>query len=467
MSSPAPPIPSDDMLAAILLGVSTIFESLGRGLICLNSSFQIVHASSGLDDFLGEGTCDALIGRKIESVLGNDLFGPDGTIRKALSAGERREGWGATFQTDGIQPRLVSITAAPVQHKNPEICDPRVAFVIVIRPTEEDAQQSAATSTIFSGLIARSSSMLRIFSLIEHLSESDATVLISGESGTGKELIARAIHVHSPRRRGPFVAVNCGALPGELLESELFGHVRGAFTGAVRDRNGRFELANGGTIFLDEIGDMPLHLQVKLLRVLQEKTFERVGDSHTRSTDARIIAATNKDLPKAVLDGEFREDLYYRLRVVPISIPPLRDRREDVEPLIRHLFSRVSRRHDRAVILSPDALRDLLAYNWPGNVRELENALEYAVAVSQTQTIHPQDLPLEITAAEPSDRPASRPTASMDHLQSQAPSAETPEYERIRATLDQYQWRRAEAAQALGMSRTTLWRKMRELGLTR
>ncbi len=467
MSSMGEPIPSDDQLAAILLGVSTIFESIGRGLICLNSSFQVVHASSGLDDFLGEGTCDAVIGKKVEAVLGVDLFGPDGSIRKALSAGERREGWGATFQTDDIQPKLVSITAAPVQHKNPEICDPRVAFVVVIRPTEEDVLQASATSTIFSGLIARSSSMLRIFSLIEHLSESDATVLISGDSGTGKELIARAIHVHSPRRRGPFVAVNCGALPGELLESELFGHVRGAFTGAVRDRNGRFELAKGGTIFLDEIGDMPLHLQVKLLRVLQEKTFERVGDSHTRSTDARIIAATNKDLPKAVLDGEFREDLYYRLRVVPISVPPLRSRREDIEPLIRHLFSRVSRRHDRAVILSPEAMRDLLSYDWPGNVRELENALEYAVAVSQTQTIHPQDLPLEITATDPLHQPNPPQSPSADHRQTQAPLAATPEYERIRATLDQYHWRRAEAAEALGMSRTTLWRKMRELGLTR
>jgi transcriptional regulator with GAF, ATPase, and Fis domain len=263
------------------------------------------------------------------------------------------------------------------------------------------------------------------------------------------------------------VAVNCGALPGELLESELFGHVRGAFTGAVRDRNGRFELAKSGTIFLDEIGDMPLHLQVKLLRVLQEKTFERVGDSHSRSTDARIIAATNKDLPKAVLEGEFREDLYYRLRVVPISIPPLRNRREDIEPLIRHLFSRVSRRHDRAVILSPEAMRDLLSYDWPGNVRELENALEYAVAVSQTQTIHPQDLPLEITATNPLHQPAPPQTASVDHPRTQASAAATPEYERIRATLDQYQWRRAEAAEALGMSRTTLWRKMRELGLTR
>ena len=463
MPSDFEPIPSDDQLAAILLGVSTIFESLGRGLICLNSSFQVVHGSSGLDDFLGSGTRDSILGRRIESILGDDLFGPEGSIRKALAAGERREGWGATFQTGQLPPSLVSITAAPVVHKNPEICDPRVAFVVVLRPTEEDVLQAAAAPTIFSGLVARSNSMLRIFSLIERLSESDATILISGESGTGKELIARAIHVHSPRRRGPFVAVNCGALPGELLESELFGHVRGAFTGAVRDRNGRFELAKSGTIFLDEIGDIPLHLQVKLLRVLQEKTFERVGDSHTRSTDARIIAATNRDLQKAVLDGDFREDLYYRLRVVPISVPPVRQRREDIEPLVRHLFSRVSRRHDRAVLLSPEAMRALLGYDWPGNVREIENAIEYSVAVCQGQTIHPQDLPLEITASETS-APATRHSHS---TRDQPSSSDSPEYERIRATLDRHQWRRAEAAEELGMSRTTLWRKMRELGLSR
>ena len=306
--------------------------------------------------------------------------------------------------------------------------------------------------------------MLRIFKLIEQLSESDATVLITGESGTGKELVARATHVHSPRRRSPFVAVNCGALPGELLESELFGHVRGAFTGAVRDRTGRFALAEDGTIFLDEVGDLPLPLQVKLLRVLQEKTYERVGESQSQTTGARIIAATNKDLRQAVLDGTFREDLYYRLRVVPLVIPPLRERREDIEPLTNHLLSRVSRRHDRSVRLSPDAMRALLRYSWPGNVRELENALEYAVAVSRGQTLHPRDLPVEVTGT---DSFASIPTPASIAPTSEAPvdPPTLPERERILRALDSHQWRRTETAASLGMSRTTLWRKMREYGL--
>jgi len=317
--------------------------------------------------------------------------------------------------------------------------------------------------------------MMRIFELIEHLAESDATVLLTGESGTGKELVARAIHVHSPRSKGPFVAVNSGAIPQDLLESELFGHVRGAFTGAVRDRVGRFELASGGTIFLDEVGDIPVHLQVNLLRVLQERTFERVGESESRISDARIIAATNKDLRQAILDDSFREDLYYRLRVVPIEVPPLRKRREDIEPLAHHLLARVGARHDRSVRLSPDAMRALLSHPWPGNVRELENSLEYAVAVSRSQTLHPQDLPLEVSGADPlpvtitrSYRPSPEPEPDPGPLP--GPGAEVsietePEYESIRSALEAHQWRRTEAAEALGMSRTTLWRKMREHGL--
>ena len=470
-------LPPDDLLASILEGVSTIFYSLGRSLICLNSNYQVVHASVGLNRFLGEGATDAVIGRPIEQILGVELFGPNGSMRRALSNGGIREGWGATLQVGEFQPRLVSITGAPVIHLNPEICDPRVAFVVVIRATEDDHDDATAAPTIFSGLIARSPKMHRIFSLIEHLSESDATVLITGESGTGKELIARATHVHSPRSKEPFIAVNCGALPGDLLESELFGHVKGAFTGAVRDRIGRFELAGKGTLFLDEVGDLPLPLQVKLLRVLQERAFERVGESESRTSSARIIAATNKDLRQAVLDEEFREDLYYRLRVVPLHIPPLRERREDIEPLARHLLSRINRRHDRSVRLAPDAMRALLRYNWPGNVRELENALEYAVADSRGQTLHAQDLPLEITGSETiADgivRTGSTPSVDRDVGEGFTPSRETArvsptttsERDRIRAALEAHQWRRTEAAEALGMSRTTLWRKMREYGL--
>ncbi len=234
--------------------------------------------------------------------------------------------------------------------------------------------------------------------------------------------------------------------------------MRGAFTGAVRDRAGRFEMANGGTLFLDEIGDLPLHLQVKLLRVLQERSFERVGDSHTRQSDARIIAATNADLHRAVQDGRFRDDLYYRLRVVPVEIPPLRDRREDIEPLARHLLGRVGARRGRALRFSPDAIRVLLQYSWPGNVRELENALEYAVAVCKGQTIHPEDLPMRAAEAV---RPPQTETAP-PHTAAPAAEAESGERQRLAVALQAHHWRRDETARALGVSRTTLWRLMRE-----
>ena len=264
------------------------------------------------------------------------------------------------------------------------------------------------------------------------------------------------------------MAVNCGALPGELLESELFGHVRGAFTGAVRDRAGRFEAAAGGTLFLDEVADMPLPLQVKLLRVLQERTFERVGESRTRKSDARIVAATNADLRRAVQEGLFREDLYYRLRVVPIEMPPLRARREDIEPLATFLLARVGARQGRALRFSPQVLRLLLEHDWPGNVRELENVLEFAVAVCKGQTILPDDLPGEVSAeyVEPEELQATAPVLPPNGSNgTSAGDVKEIDAARIRGALEACRWRRHKAAEILGISRTTLWRRMRDLGL--
>ncbi len=458
--------------ADALATVSVVFESLGRALICLDRRFEVVHASEGLDALAGEGVAGRILGRRAEEILGGALFGPGGSMRRALEAGNRREGWGATIRVGDARPRMVSISGAPLVRGDPDVCDPRVAYVVVVRAAELNDETGSAQPTMFSGLVARSASMLRVFRLVEHLAESDATVLVSGESGTGKELLARAIHIHSPRRSAPFVAVNCGALPGELLESELFGHVRGAFTGAVRDREGRFELASDGSLFLDEVGDIPLHLQVKLLRVLQERVFQRVGESTSRQSQARVIAATNRDLRRAVADGTFRDDLYYRLRVVPIEVPPLRDRREDIEPLARHLLDRVGRRHDRSLRFAPEALRSLLRYPWPGNVRELENALEYAVAVCRGQTVHLEDLPGELQKGEETAAPAGPQRRALDDASAAAGRAgpaerRTADGERLRLleVLEANRWRRAESAAALGVSRTTLWRKMREHGL--
>ena len=435
-----------------LVAVSTVFESFGRMLVCLDSSFRILHTSEVLDRMIGETAARALIGTPISRLVGEELFAAGGALRLALEGGERREGWRASIALPDGTLRLVSLSAAPLVHDRYGICDTRVAYILMIRPAEEDEAAGTISPVVFSGMIGRSPESLRLFHLVQNLQTSDATILLTGESGTGKEVLARAIHANSTRRDGRFVAVNCAALPSELLESELFGHVRGSFTGAVRDRIGRVEMASGGTLFLDEIGDMPLHLQAKILRFLQEKTFERVGESQTRKGDVRVVAATHLDLRKAIAEGRFRDDLYYRLRVVPIELPPLRSRREDIEPLAHYLLGRVGARHGRAMRFSPDALRALLRYSWPGNVRELENAIEYAVAVGCGQTIQPEDLPAEVTALEAETR-----------AQVCVPPAGERDF--LTLLLDKHHWRRDEVARTLGISRTTLWRRMREAGL--
>jgi DNA-binding NtrC family response regulator len=445
-------------------GVSAAFAALGRAFLCTDREFRVMHGSYMLDRVFGPGSVAAAEGRLLEELFGPELFGAGGVLRAALAHDERREGWRA-FLTIGAGRHLVSLTAAPFPTDPNVPCDPRVRYVLVIRPAAQDRDDSLGAPTVMGGLIARSPSMLRIFTLVENLRHTEATVLITGESGTGKELVARALHDQSPRSRGPFVAVNCGALPPELLESEMFGHTRGAFTGAVRDRVGRFEAASQGTLFLDEVGDLPLPLQVKLLRVLQDGTFERVGENQTRTSHARVIAATHVDVQRAVREGRFRSDLYFRLRVVPIDMPPLRQRREDIEPLAVALLARTCARHGRAVRFSPDALRSLMIHDWPGNVRELENAIEFGVAVCDGQTIMPEHLP-DLAALDPvvctgpqaaDAAPVGDPPAAFTVAPAGCSS--------LRRALDTHRWRRVETAAALGISRITLWRRMRDAGL--
>ena len=471
-TAPENPIPCEPLMnpltEAALHGITRALASVGRAFVCLDPSFRIVHVSTMLNDFLGEGVAAQLRGRPVEELLGEDLFGQSGQLRQALLEGQLREGWRATLRFANSNPRLVSITTAPMITDHSEICDPLVRYLILLRPAEEDA--SCPDTPIFcAGAVGCSPALQSIFRLVEALQHSEATVLITGESGTGKEVVARAIHQNSPRSSGQFVAVNCAALPADLLESELFGHVRGAFTGAVRDRVGRFELASKGTLFLDEIGDLPPQLQVKLLRVLQERQYERVGESDTRTTHARIIAATNADLRAASRQGKIREDLYYRLCVVPIEVPPLRARREDIPPLVQHLLNRTTSQRGLVRRISPQAMRMLLDYSWPGNVRELANVLEYAVAVARRETILPEDLPQEIS------HPASgtavggdllSDAASASDLSQHAPPEEgSSEAKRLQSALEKHHWKRADAARELGLSRSTLWRKIREFKL--
>ena len=249
----------------------------------------------------------------------------------------------------------------------------------------------------FHQVLSKNPGMHGIFELIGHVGQTSTTVLIEGETGTGKEMIARAIHQASAKRSGPLVAVNCAALPENLLESELFGHEKGAFTSAISQRKGRFELADGGTIFLDEVGDVPASMQAKLLRVLQERTFERVGGAESIEVDVRVIAATNRDLKQLVKEGKFREDLYYRLNVVKIDLPPLRDRQEDIPLLAQHFAAKYTRQGTPVVLIAPEAMDILVNFRWPGNIRQLENAIERACVTARDGTVKPENLPPEVT----------------------------------------------------------------------
>ncbi len=447
--------------------VDSVMASLGRYYVTLDAAFRVASASASLEDVVDVGG-DSLVGAPAERILGQELFGEDSPFRAQVRGGERREGVRATIHGRAGARVPVSLSVAPFETGGPCAGLPG-RYLVMIRPDRVQAELPS-----FHGMISRSPAMQRIFRVIELLKENDSTVLITGESGTGKELVAHAVHRTSRRSDGPLITINCAAIPPDLLESELFGHVRGAFTGAVRDRVGRFELADGGTIFLDEIGDLNLTLQAKLLRVLQQQTFERVGDSRTRKVDVRVIAATNQDLVSAVAARTFREDLYYRLRVVPIEIPPLRERREDLELLIRHFLGSLGEQSGRSLELAPTAARALLEYSWPGNIRELENALAYATAVCDGQTIHVGDLPTEVVrsglvhpavASAPVGGPGRRAVGSRGAHRPDLSPLEAAEAEEIWKALHQSRHRRGEAAELLGISRTTLWRKMKHYGL--
>jgi DNA-binding NtrC family response regulator len=338
----------------------------------------------------------------------------------------------------------------------------RVLEGIALRRDLRLLREQVAGAYQFSQIVGKSASMQRVFDVIRKVADTDLTVLIRGASGTGKELVANAIHYNGPRRGKPLVKVNCAAFSRELVESELFGHEKGAFTGATTTREGKFEIADGGTLFLDEIGDMGLETQAKILRVLQEREFERVGGNRTLKVDVRILAATNQDLEAKVKNGSFREDLYYRLNVVAIALPGLAERSEDLPALIEHFLATVATRlHREPKRLSSDAYRALCVHAWPGNVRELEHALEQAVALASGVEIQLDDLPLSVRAA-PADDGGERPGSFKEAKQR---VIERFERRVIGETLERHRGNVSKAAEELGIYRQHLQLKLAEYGI--
>jgi DNA-binding NtrC family response regulator len=317
----------------------------------------------------------------------------------------------------------------------------------------------------FESIIGKSAALRQVLDTVEKVADTDSTVLVTGESGTGKELVARALHFNSRRASRPLITVNCGAIPEELLESELFGHVKGAFTNAIASREGRFGAANGGTIFLDEIGDMSPTLQVKLLRVVQDRSFEPVGSSKTQTVDVRVIAATNQPLEKLIEEKRFREDLYYRLNVLPIRVPSLRERRDDI-PLLIHHFLDVANQDERTAVdgITDAAMEQLIQYSWPGNVRQLENVIERMTVLQGTGDLDVDGLPPEIATSAPSSAIAPRLGPDGLSFNSVVDQVET---DLILQALAQTNWNKNRAAVLLGLNRTTLLEKIKKKGLRR
>lgn len=356
--------------------------------------------------------------------------------------------------------------------------------LIIIRNVTQRRKLDAYLNRARSDLVTNDPRMMEVLQRVEQVAPQSVAVLIQGESGTGKTHIARLIHRMSDRAEKPFVEVNCAAIPDTLLESELFGHVKGAFTGATQDRHGRFRIANGGTLFLDEIGEIPVHLQPKLLRAIQDKQIEPVGSDRPVKVDIRIIAASNRNLREMVDNGEFRADLYYRLAVIPLYIPPVRERRGDIPLLLKHIYHNLeSRGYPANVKLNTEALRLMMDYPWPGNVRELENAVEHAVICSVNKVVRPESLPMDIrlyqqqrhkgtNAPQPGTAidlgafqrpPLSHHTAEVTPIKRPAP--DLPDGDEIRQALKKANGNRNLAAKMLGIDRTTLWRRMRRFGI--
>lgn len=432
-----------------------ILESIGEGVFTVSKDFKINFFNKAAEKITGFKR-EEVLGKFCKHVFRSKLCFTDCPIAIALKTNKTIYDFESSIHTSDGNSKPIKLNSAVLYNENTE----PVGGIISFRDNSElDAlKKTLQRETQFHGIIGHSKPMLEIFELIREIADSDAPVFIHGESGTGKEMIANAVQETSARSKEAFIKVNCSVLPHNLLASELFGHVKGAFTDAIKDRVGRFEAADRGTIFLDEVAEMPLQMQLQLLRVLQEGSFERVGESITRTVDVRVISATNVNIKQALSKGTIREDLFYRLSVIPIEVPPLRQRMEDLVPLVQHFLNKFTLLYKKEISDIDDKSLDLLLkYNWPGNIRELENVIEYAfVRTNNSNLIESTKLPANIK--EQTQKPFG--LAEKHSFADQGSEAA-----KLIAVLEKYHWNKSKAAEELGLGRTTLWRKMKRYRL--
>ncbi len=428
-----------------------ILDSIADGVFTVDLDGRITSFNRAAEKITGFSR-DEASGAHCFDIFRTDICESGCPLREVMRTKKQIVDRRATILTKDGREVPISISAAVLRDESGEA----VGGVETFRDLSalETLRRELRGKYSFGDIVSKNKRIQEILDILPDVAESSSTVLIEGPSGSGKELFAKAIHELSPRKDGPYVKVNCGALPETLLESELFGYRKGAFTDARADKPGRFELANGGTLFLDEVGDLPTSLQVKLLRVLQEKAFEPLGATETMTVDVRVVAATNRRLSELVAAREFREDLYYRLNVVRLELPPLADRREDIPLLVDHFVARFNASMGKGVKgLSREAMGVIMQHRFPGNVRELENAIEHAFVLCRGEVIEPQHLPPEIV-----QKVRSSAIGRKGVLEEAEASA-------IRQALEKADGNRELAAKELGIHRTTLWRKMKRLGI--
>lgn len=432
-----------------------ILDSIAEGVFTVDKNFKVNFFNKAAENITGHNR-EEVNGKFCKHIFRSEFCFSDCPIANVLKSNKNLFDFESSIKTSDGSSKPIKLNAAVLYNEKNEPTGGIVSFRDISELVA--IKKSLTKESQFNGMIGHSKQMLAIYDLIQEIADSNAPVFIHGESGTGKELVANAIQKTSIRKDKPYIKINCSVFPSNLLASELFGHVKGAFTDAIKDRPGRFELADKGTLFLDEVAEMPLQMQIQLLRVLQEGTYERVGESLTHYSDVRIIAATNINIEDALHKGKFREDLFYRLNVIPIHIPPLRERPEDIIPLINHFLTKFSLFYKKEINeIEEEAIDLLINYPWPGNIRELENVIEYSFVRSINKNkIEAAKLPQSIINYKP------------QHIKNQNlkvfPSASQEKTEMI-MLLEKHKWNKSSAAKELGIGRTTLWRKIKQLGI--